>query len=225
MKKKLISCPKCDKIQDEGSRYCVNCGFEMIPPKINIVSVCPKCGEVYSKDINYCPNDGAELAKLDKKILAEPSTDLRAENFKEINEFNFTKKMLSAHKHILIRLPYELSNLIANIIYNHINNCKSNDIDPITNTNEEINFIREWLIDCNNIIKNAPEDIPIVSLIMLGALLKIPRANELIVFVLYRKVKKQLKNPAILQDLLEKIGLLNTDEIIWCKNNIVLPKI
>lgn len=55
-------CPKCNSKLDEKSKYCTNCGEQIIRNK-----VCPNCNKEIKQNHKFCPNCGFTLNELGRK--------------------------------------------------------------------------------------------------------------------------------------------------------------
>ncbi len=53
----MITCPKCNTPNAQGSKFCSNCGSKM-----TVASMCPKCNAEVSAGSKFCPNCGAPVA-------------------------------------------------------------------------------------------------------------------------------------------------------------------
>jgi len=62
------SCPKCNAMNPQGSKFCSACGGPMVVPKI----ACPACNEQIKADSKFCPSCGANLQQVNCKNCSTP---------------------------------------------------------------------------------------------------------------------------------------------------------
>lgn len=54
----MIRCPKCSKELENGTKFCDNCGTEIIE-----TLYCPNCGKPVNQDSVFCQSCGAPLTE------------------------------------------------------------------------------------------------------------------------------------------------------------------
>jgi ABC-type oligopeptide transport system substrate-binding subunit/class 3 adenylate cyclase len=85
-----MRCPKCDKENPEGARFCLRCGAELTP-------VCPQCEArlPLDPDLSFCPQCGAEVAAPPVDAVAErDSAAVKA--LKRVAARGYAERLLAA---------------------------------------------------------------------------------------------------------------------------------
>ena len=62
-------CPKCHTVNDDGEKFCRNCGFQL-----NSARICPECGKTNDSNSKYCKECGTVLTPVNtfrKQIIEE----------------------------------------------------------------------------------------------------------------------------------------------------------
>jgi membrane protease subunit (stomatin/prohibitin family) len=55
----MIACPKCNQMQPEGNKFCLNCGGPM-----PVAATCPKCQSVVAPGSKFCGNCGTSMGQV-----------------------------------------------------------------------------------------------------------------------------------------------------------------
>ena len=73
----MITCPKCNKELEDGTKFCEQCGAEIYE-----TVYCNNCGEKTSTEFQFCQNCGASLAVEEvapaEEVTATPKTKIQA---------------------------------------------------------------------------------------------------------------------------------------------------
>ncbi len=57
--RKLLQCRKCGEMNEEGDKFCSNCGEKLVVAKIN----CYSCNALIDENVKFCPNCGSPMAR------------------------------------------------------------------------------------------------------------------------------------------------------------------
>lgn len=76
------SCPNCSTLCKYDAKFCTNCGKEINPTEITIITVCDKCGKKYPDETKYCPDDGTKLTKQETEISQQSNKLITSNNVK-----------------------------------------------------------------------------------------------------------------------------------------------
>ena len=74
---KKIPCPKCNTLNEAGSRFCITCGTPLAQ-EVG-AAVCPKCGTANENGSKFCISCGALLDQDEKTAVKDAAGGVSAE--------------------------------------------------------------------------------------------------------------------------------------------------
>ena len=206
MKLQLFNkCPKCGQNNNKNSRYCSNCGYEILKDKTkaNAIRKCPFCGQIISKNDLKCPSCRNEIPTDINNVNSELS------RFRDsLSEYDILieagGKPSSGYRSWSIgaKLGWILLNMctlcIALSIYMVIKNINlSGDKYLTAPEKQKISFIRNYSFNCN-----AQEAMALMNIIKanLESLLNDDKTSNYAFALAWKTKAKQLKDSFEIND-------------------------